>query len=82
MAAALIAQISPDPRKIGIRTGVMYATVSFAVLVGNPIGGALAAGSSGYTGLQIFCGVMCAAGSTAIGVARIVLGGWKLKVKV
>ncbi|KAK5136692.1 hypothetical protein LTR08_002345 [Meristemomyces frigidus] len=41
MAAALIAQISPDVRKIGVRTGVMYAVVSFAVLIGSPIGGVL-----------------------------------------
>ncbi|TIA03892.1 monocarboxylate permease-like protein-like protein [Aureobasidium pullulans] len=82
MAAALIAQISPDSRKIGIRTGVMYAAVSFAVLVGNPIGGVLAAGNSGYTGLQIFCGVLCTAGSTSIAAARVFLKGWKLNVKV
>ena len=60
----------------------MYAVVSLAVLVGNPIGGVLAAGNSGYTSLQIFCGILCAAGSTAIAAARVVLGGWKLKVKV
>ena len=60
----------------------MYAIVSLAVLVGNPIGGVLAGGDRGYTGLQIFAGVLCAAGSTAIAVARVVLAGWKLKVKV
>ncbi len=57
LAPALIAQIS-DIRQIGVRSGSMFMVISFAVLVGNPIGGALVVAEGGsYTHLQIFGGV-------------------------
>ncbi|KAL8735649.1 MAG: hypothetical protein Q9166_000818 [cf. Caloplaca sp. 2 TL-2023] len=81
LAPALVAQIS-DIRQIGVRTGSMFAVISVATLVGNPIGGALVSHERGaYRDLQIFCGVMMAAGSVIFVAARWSLEGWKM-VKV
>jgi MFS family permease len=82
LAPALIAQIS-DVRKIGVRTGSMFAIISVAALVGNPIAGALITRWNGsFTGLQIFCGCMWIGGSTMILFARLRLSGLTLKKKV
>lgn len=83
MIPAIIAQISPDIRKIGVRTGTVYAVISFAALLGNPIGGALIERDhGGFLSLQVFCGVMQIAGAAVILAARVVLGGTKFNVKV
>jgi len=83
MAPALVAQITPDLSKIGVRTGTVFIFISFAALVSNPIGGALVeARGGGFLGLQIFGGVVqCAAGVVLVG-ARVSSGGWSLKAKV
>ncbi|KAI4111342.1 MAG: hypothetical protein LQ339_000541 [Xanthoria mediterranea] len=77
LAPALVAQIS-DIRQIGVRTGSMFAVVSVAALMGNPIGGALVSSEDGgYWGLQVFCGVMMGAGSLVFVVSRWSLAGWR-----
>ena len=82
LAPALVAQIS-DIRQIGVRTGTMFAVVSVAGLVGNPIGGALVTAEKGaFTHLQIFCGVMMFAGGVVYVAARASLVGMKLGVKI
>ncbi|KAL0255002.1 hypothetical protein SLS55_009527 [Diplodia seriata] len=82
MAPALIAQIS-DVRKIGVRSGAMFAVISIAALVSNPIAGAIVQAEGGsFTGLQVFCGVMQIAGAVFIFFSRTALVGLKLKVKV
>ncbi|KAK7705989.1 hypothetical protein SLS57_009906 [Botryosphaeria dothidea] len=82
MAPALIAQIS-DVRKIGVRSGAMFAVISIAALVSNPIAGAIVGAEDGsFTGLKIFCGVMQVAGAVFIFFSRTALVGLKLKVKV
>ena len=82
LAPALIAQIS-DIRQIGVRTGSMFAVISVAALVGNPIGGALLSQEHGqYTHLQIFCGIMMIAGSCFFIASRSSLVGKKLLVKI
>jgi hypothetical protein len=46
-----------------VRTGTLFAIISIAALISNPIGGALITRWNGdYTGLQIYCGVMTFAG--------------------
>ena len=82
LAPALVAQIS-DVREIGVRNGTMFAIISFAALCSNPVGGALISTHGGtYTGLQVFCGVMCLAGATGLLSARNVLSGRKIAAKV
>ncbi|KAI4165067.1 MAG: hypothetical protein LQ342_001344 [Letrouitia transgressa] len=82
LAPALVAQIS-DIRQIGVRTGSMFAVVSVAALVGNPIGGALVSEErGGYMHLQIFCGMMMLGGSVVFVAARWSLAGLGLRKKV
>lgn len=79
---SLIAQIS-DVRKIGVRTGTMFAIVSIAALISNPIGGQLIARDHGnYTQLQIYAGVMCLGGVLFVVMARVNLVGVGLKAKI
>lgn len=79
---ALVAQIS-DIREIGVRNGTLFAIISVAALVGNPIGGALIAQANGsFLHLQIFCGVMLLVSSTVFVFSRGNLAGWSLMKKV
>jgi MFS family permease len=51
---ALVAQIS-DVRQIGVRTGPIFTIVSIAVLISNPMAGALVvADNGGFLKLQVF----------------------------
>ena len=78
-----VAQITPDVRQIGVRTGSVCAIISIAALTSNPVGGALyEIWGDRFTGLQIFCGVTQLVGATAILAARVALKGVKIKVKV
>lgn len=83
MSPALIAQITPDVSKIGVRTGTLFAIICVAALIGNPIGGAIVTAWSGrFTGLKLFCASMQAGGTMFLIFARISLSGFKLKAKV
>lgn len=80
MGPAIVAQIS-DVRQIGTRTGCLFGIISIAALIGSPIGGALVTrDNGGFRYLQIFCGVMLAAGATLFVAARTVQVGFKWKV--
>lgn len=82
LAPALVAQIS-DVREIGVRTGMAFAIISVAALCSNPMGGAILDAQGGrYTGLQVFCGVLCLVGASGFLGARLFLAGPKLAVKV
>ncbi|KAI0157869.1 monocarboxylate permease-like protein [Hypoxylon sp. FL1284] len=78
---ALVASIS-DVRKLGLRTGALYAFSSFGVLFGSPIAGAIvAAQDGGYSGLKIFCGVALLVGAVFMIFSRVHLVGPRLLVK-
>lgn len=81
-APSAVAQIS-DVRKIGVRTGTLFAIISLAALVSNPIGGALVGDDHGkYHDLQIYAGIMCCAGAAVLFISRLLLSGPKLMAKV
>jgi len=82
MVPSVIAQIS-EVQKIGVRTGTLFAIISIAALISNPIAGQLIIRWEGkYTGLQIFAGVMALGGACFMLAARIRLAGFKLMVKI
>ncbi|KAF2202891.1 MFS general substrate transporter [Delitschia confertaspora ATCC 74209] len=63
---------------IGIRTGMLFALISFAGLAGSPIAGAIVTREhGGFHELQAFTGVMMLAGAAMFVVTRIVVGGMK-----
>ncbi|KPI42669.1 putative transporter MCH4 [Cyphellophora attinorum] len=77
---AVVAQIS-DVRMIGVRTGVMFACVAVAVLIGSPIGGQIVT-AGGYRAMQGFSGGMCTLGVAFFAALRWKLGGFGLRSKV
>lgn len=82
MVPALLSQISPDVTKIGVRQGVLFTCISIASLTGSPIAGAILSRQNGaYWGLQVFAGVMMAAG-VFFTTGRIVLAGPSIAKKV
>jgi MFS family permease len=79
---ACVAQLS-DVRQIGVRTGTLFTFVAIAVLVGSPIGGQLIIlDNGGFVKLQVFSGVMMAAGCVPFIALRMIIAEMKLKVKV
>ena len=80
---ALVAQITTDVRKIGVRLGVTFLVTAWAGLTGQPIAGALvqrgeSLGRMEFVYLKVFCGVTIAMGAVFLTAARIVSTGWRL----
>ncbi|KAH8885867.1 MFS general substrate transporter [Thozetella sp. PMI_491] len=73
----VVMQISPMS-EIGFRTGMVYFVCAIGGLTTNPINGAIIDSASGYTGLKIFSGVFCIAGTAFVVAARIHHTGWNL----
>ncbi|CAG9975608.1 unnamed protein product [Clonostachys byssicola] len=79
LIAPLVMQISPLP-EIGFRTGLVFLISSIGGLTTNPINGAILEAPLGFTGIKIFSGIMCLAGTTLILIARIHRTGFKVLV--
>jgi MFS family permease len=78
----LVAEITTDMSKLGVRNGTSFAIISVAALIGAPIGGALISACNGkFWGLQIFAGATLAIGTLLIFTTRTVLVGLKIKAK-
>ncbi|ORY60914.1 major facilitator superfamily domain-containing protein [Pseudomassariella vexata] len=81
-----LSSLTTDLRKQGTRMGMVFTIVSFAVLTGNPIAGAIiTAEGGGYRGAQVFTGCSVLVGMGCISAARVVRqrrteGGWALKI--
>ena len=71
----LVMQISPLA-ELGFRTGIVLFVTAIGGLTTNPINGAILESAGGQTGLQIFPGVFCLAGTTFVLIARIRQTGW------
>lgn len=73
-----LSSLTTDMRRMGVRMGMTFTIVSFAVLTGPPIAGAIinAAGKDnvrmGYTGAQAFAGSVLAVGCGFLSSAKIV----------
>ena len=79
---AQIASIS-KVEQIGTRIGVLFATMSFAGLIGNPVAGQIVIKDKGkYWGLNVFAGVILLSGATIYLFARMHVAKWKLAVRV
>ncbi|KAL0936731.1 MFS monocarboxylate [Colletotrichum truncatum] len=67
-----IGTLTADPRKQGTRMGMTFTIISFAVLIGQPIAGAIISAQSGsYVGAQVFAGVCMLAGMCFLIAARM-----------
>jgi MFS family permease len=77
-----IGSLGNDLSKSGTRLGMAFSTISFAALVGGPIGGAILQADGGkYTGSIIWAGVTAAIGLCFVLGARVTKYGWNWKIK-
>ncbi|THX23029.1 MFS transporter, MCP family, solute carrier family 16, member 10 [Aureobasidium pullulans] len=77
-----VARMTKDISKVGTRMGMVFTFLSFASLVGPPIGGALvSAGGHTYIYAQAWAGASAAVGTALVVASRVYAFGWKLKVK-
>ncbi|KAF4832909.1 Aspyridones efflux protein apdF [Colletotrichum tropicale] len=66
-----LASLTSDPQKQGTRIGMVFTIVSFAGLIGPPIGGALISAVGGsYVGAQAFAGTSLSLGMAFMMTAR------------
>ena len=79
----VLTSLTHDPQKLGVRTGMGFAIMGCAVLIGPPIAGALITADGGrYVGLQAFAGSCMVVGSVILLGCRWSKVGWRFKVKV
>ena len=73
--------LSPNPKVMGTRIGMLSVSMAAGLLVGNPVAGALVR-HSGFLALQAFCGSMIVAGGLVMFVGRLAHGrhasSWKV----
>ncbi|KAK0726785.1 major facilitator superfamily domain-containing protein [Lasiosphaeria miniovina] len=80
MTPALVLQMSPEVREMGIRLGTTFGVISIAALTSNPIaGGLVSRDDGGYLYLKIFAGLALGVGSALILLSRCVQAGWNWK---
>ena len=80
LVPALVAQVCPDVKRIGSYMGAAYLVISPAILIGQPIAGALVSAANGqYTYLKVFSGLVMFIGGTGFIAARAAHGGTKWK---
>ncbi|PWI76356.1 MFS monocarboxylate transporter [Purpureocillium lilacinum] len=68
---AALSFLTTDLRKLGVRMGMVFTIVSFAVLTGPPIAGAIINGPGGYTGARAFAGSSIAVGCGFLVAAKV-----------
>ena len=69
--------------QIGVRIGVLFATLAFAGLVGNPIAGAIVSHNHGkFWGLNVFAGIMLLGGTIMFTITRLYVAQWKVFVRI
>ena len=80
---ATVASLTVNPKKAGVRMGMVFSVAGFATLTGPPIAGALIQkGNGSYLYAQIFAATAMGAGCAMVGAARWATVGWKLRMKV
>ena len=74
---AALSSLTTDPRRAGVRMGMIFTIVSFAVLTGPPLEGAIISAAAaqglrrGYDGAQAFAGAVLAVGTLLVVAAKV-----------
>ena len=80
---AVVASLTTDPKKAGVRMGMVFSVAGFATLTGSPIAGALVQrGNGSYIYAQVFAATAMGAGCAMVTAARWAKVGRKVRVKV
>ncbi|KAG0648409.1 Aspyridones efflux apdF [Hyphodiscus hymeniophilus] len=78
-----LGSLTSDLSKMGVRMGMIFSLLGFAILIGNPLAGALITTDHGkYLSAQMFAGTSMIAGVALLVAARIARVGWKLFVLI
>ncbi|EXJ59689.1 hypothetical protein A1O7_03835 [Cladophialophora yegresii CBS 114405] len=73
----VLANLTKDPSKAGVRSGMGFTIVGLAVLTGSPIAGALIETNGGkFIGLQLFSATTMVAAAAVLLLVRWVTVGW------
>lgn len=79
MFPVVLTSLTTDPKKLGVRTGMGFGVVGFAVLTGPPIAGAIIKMQGGqYTGVQIYAGTCMVVSAIFLIATRWTKVGWTL----
>ena len=80
---ATITSLTTDLKRAGVRMGMIFTTVSLAVLTGSPLAGALIQERNGnYLSAQMFGGSVLIGGCCVLVAARLARTGKKFKIRV
>lgn len=79
-----LASLTHDLSKMGVRLGMVFSVLGFALLIGNPFAGWLISGPGNgeYVYAQVFAAGTMLVGAVLLSVARWYVTGWKVFVKV
>ena len=78
-----LGSLTTDLSKMGVRMGMVFSICGFAVLIGNPLAGALITLNDGrYLYTQMFSGAAMTLGVVFLTAARVIKTGWKVSVRV
>jgi len=80
---ATLGSLTSDPKRVGVRMGMVLTVISIPALTGSPLAGALIQrGSQSYLYAQMFAGSSMALGFFFLVAVRIARTGWKFSTKV
>ncbi|MCJ1244136.1 hypothetical protein MMC30_001334 [Trapelia coarctata] len=83
LSPSAISSLTKDMSKMGVRMGMVFSIISFAVLTGSPIAGALISARGGsYLGMEMFTATSMVLGGLVLVGARLSGTGMKLCVRV
>lgn len=78
-----LGSLTTDLSKMGVRMGMVFSLMGFALLIGNPLAGALISLEGGkYLYAQMYAGSALVAGVVLLVAARIARTGWKICVRI
>jgi len=78
-----LGSLTSDLSKMGVRIGMVFSILGFAILIGNPLAGALISLDGGkYLYAQMYAGSVLAVGVVFLAAARVIVTGWRLFVRV
>ena len=78
-----LGSLTSDLSKMGVRIGMVFSILGFAILIGNPLAGELISVDGGkYLYAQMYAGSALVLGVVFLAAARVVVTGWKLFVRV
>ena len=81
--AAMVASLTDDLKRAGVRMGMIFSVTSLALLTGPPLAGAMIQKDNGkYIDAQMWAGTVILAGSLVLTGARISKTGFRLMVRM